>query len=450
MPDGSARLRLRDLVVFDVCAVASIRWIAPAAHAGAGSLLLFGLAACLFFLPSGLVVARLSQLFPEDGGLYVWVDRAFGPQQAFLCSWFYFISNIFYFPSLVLFAASTAAYMLGPAGAKVAETRAYAIPATLFLLWALFTASFLGLRVARWIQTTGTAAIGFILLLVVGFAAVALGRGISATTLHWAPVADWTTLNLFSVIAFAFVGLELAPILSGEIRHSGQTIRLAAIISGPICLSFYVFSTGALLILVRADFISPIIGLVQAGTSAESWLKIGCAAQVFAALITLAVTAQLATWITGNTHLPYVIGLVRHLPQAFTKLHPRWQTAYVSLLFQAAVSTIVLLMAQLGETVRATYQIMLDMLVLVTFIPFLYIFASGWRFSTRIASFFGFAITLLSIALSLVPPVGVSSAVIYELKVCGGFVAFTFAGLTMYRYYERRRSLDLQIFGGRH
>jgi amino acid transporter len=73
--------------------------------------------------------------------------------------------------------------------------------------------------------------------------------------------------------------------------------------------------------------------------------------------------------------LPYAIGLDRYLPAAFSRVHPRWGTPYVSLLVQAVAATLFLLMAQLGETVRAAYQIMVDMTVIVTFIPFLYIFA---------------------------------------------------------------------------
>lgn len=436
MSGGKVQLRVKDVVVFNVCAIVSLRWIAPAAHAGSGSLLLFVLAALFFLLPSGIIIARLSHLFPQDGGLYVWVDRAFGPRHAFLCSWLYFISNLFYFPSLVLFAVSTAAYIAGPSGARLAESTGYAIPATVALLWALFLASYFGLQVARGIQTAGTVAIGVIFALVLAFAVMALRHGTSATPFHLLPAFDWDGLNLFSVIAFAFVGLELAPILSGDIQHPGRTIRRSAIISGAICLLFYLAGTGALLVLVKAGGISPIVGLVQAGSAAGG-------AQLLAALIIFAVAAQLATWITGNTRLPYVIGLDRHLPPAFAKLHPRWRTPYFSLLFQAGVATLVLLMAQLGETVRATYQIMLDMLVLVTFVPFIYIFAAGWRFSTRLAAISGLAVTLLSIGLSLLPPAGVSSALLYELKVCGGLIVMTIAGLAIYHRYQHRPSLEV-------
>src|SRR5438270_10178610 len=84
-------LRLRDLVFFNICAVVSLRWVAAAAHAGAGSLLLWVIAALFFFLPSAITVAGLSRRFPQEGGMYVWTKHAFGDQHAFLCGWFYFI-----------------------------------------------------------------------------------------------------------------------------------------------------------------------------------------------------------------------------------------------------------------------------------------------------------------------------------------------------------------------
>jgi amino acid transporter len=377
-------------------------------------------------------------LFPEDGGLYAWTLHAFGSRQAFLCSWFYFVSNLFYFPSLVLFALTTAAYMFGPSGASVAEKRMFAIPATLVLLWLLFVANFFGLKVARWVETLGAVAIMVVLVILVAFAWIARRGGVSATDFHLLPALDWQQLNLFSLIAFAFVGLELAPILSGAIRDPARNVPRAALLSGFPCLLFYICGTGAVLTLLKPDMVSPVTGLVQTGSAAQILLKSPGLAASLAGVITFGTAAQLATWITGNTRLPYVIGLAHYLPSAFARLHPRWRTPYVSLLFQAVVATAVLLMAQLGETVRATYQIMLDMLVLATFVPFLYVFASGWRFGTHVASLSGFAVTVLSIALSLAPPTEVSSVAIYELKVIGGFAVVALAGFGIHSRYEKR------------
>ena len=109
-------LRLRDLILFNVCAIASLRWIAAAAHAGPGSLVLWIIAGLLFFLPSAVIVGALSRKFPQEGGMYIWTKHAFGDRHAFLCAWFYFISNVLYFPSLLLAGVSMTAYLFGRRG----------------------------------------------------------------------------------------------------------------------------------------------------------------------------------------------------------------------------------------------------------------------------------------------------------------------------------------------
>ena len=106
MPEQTVELRrelgLRDLVLFNVAAIVSTRWIAAAAHAGSGSLSLWVLAALFFLVPSAFVVARLSRLFPQQGGFYIWTREAFGEWHGFACAWFYYINNLFWVPSVLI------------------------------------------------------------------------------------------------------------------------------------------------------------------------------------------------------------------------------------------------------------------------------------------------------------------------------------------------------------
>ena len=171
------------------------------------------------------------------------------------------------------------------------------------------------------------------------------------------------------------------------------------------------------------------IGLAQAGVGAARAVNAPVLAVLLAILMGIALAGQLDTWIAGNTRLPYAIGLDHYLPPAFSRVHPRWGTPYVSLLVQAVAATLFLLMAQLGETVKAAYQIMVDMTVIVTFIPFLYIFGAGFRFANRIAAVSGLAVTVIAIVLSALPPPEAASAVIFEAKVVGGSVFSSSAGV---------------------
>ncbi len=433
-------LRLRDLVFFDICAVVSLRWIAAAAHAGPGSLFLWVIAALFFFLPSAITVSSLSRRFPEEGGMYIWTKRAFGDGHAFLCGWFYFISNVLYFPALLLAGITMTAYAFGGSGQRLVENRWFTMSATLLLLWAAFAANFFGMKVAKRISALGGSST-FIIGAVLATLAIVVGiHSGAATRLYLLPEASWGTLNFWSQIAFALIGLELAPIVSAEMRNPSRDIPRAALISGVVSTVFYIGITLALLILLNPEAISPMTGLAEAGVAGADKLKAPAIAVLLGVLIGGALLGQLDTWIAGNTRLPYAIGLDRYLPAAFGRVHRRWGTPYVSLFVQAVAATLFLLMAQLGETVRAAYQIMVDMTVIVTFIPFVYIFAAGMRFANRLAAVSGLAVTFIAIVLSALPPAETGSTVTFEIKVVGGSVLCALLGWIVFKRYQAVRS----------
>lgn len=402
-------------------------------------MILWIVAAVFFFVPSAIVIARLSRRFPEEGGMYVWTKHAFNDRHAFLCGWFYFLSTVLYYPSLLLAGIGMSTYAFGGAGQRLAEDRSFALPAALAVLWAAFAANFFGIKVAKWISAFGgmsTLIIGFLLCVLA--VAVGLHSGF-ATHFNAVPEANFATVNFWSQIAFAFVGLELAPIVSGEIRNPSRDLPRAALISGVLTTVFYLAVTAAILVLLKPENVSPMTGLAQAGAAGAQKLGVPLLAMMFAALIGIALLGQVDTWIAGNTRLPYAIGLDRYLPPAFELIHPRWGTPYVSLLVQAVLATLFLLMAQIGETVRAAYQVMVDMMIIVTFIPFLYIFAAGFRFASRIAAVSGLIVTVIAIVLSAVPPPEAASVGLFEAKILGGTFLIALAGWLIFRRYRAQR-----------
>jgi glutamate:GABA antiporter len=225
-------LRFWHLVLLNISAVAGIRWLAAAAHAGPGSITLWLLAVIAFLIPSALVVSSLSERFPEEGGFYVWTKRAFGEWHGFQCAWLYILSNIIYFPTLLLSGVAMAGYMFGTSGARYSEAPFFAVPATLTALWLSFLAHLVGLRVGKWTSILGGGSTYLIAALLVAFAVLVFRRYGSATHFQFIPQLSFDNLNLWSQIAFAMVGLEVAPILGGEIQSPRQTVPRAAWVSG--------------------------------------------------------------------------------------------------------------------------------------------------------------------------------------------------------------------------
>ena len=84
--------------------------MATAAAAGPSALVIWGIAAIGLFVPLVFTVLELSTRYPEEGGIYLWSKRAFGPGTAFMSAWSYWATNLPYFPSLLYFAAGNALF----------------------------------------------------------------------------------------------------------------------------------------------------------------------------------------------------------------------------------------------------------------------------------------------------------------------------------------------------
>src|SRR4051812_1618735 len=148
-------LTLRDLVLFNIVAVLSLRWTATAAAAGPSSLTMWVLAALFFFVPQGLAVSHLSARYPEEGGIYYWAKRAFGEGHGFLCGWCYWVNNILYYPNLLMSTAVIATFVIGRGGSSLMDNWTYIFVATLTSLWIAVWMNVVGLKTGRWLQNIG-------------------------------------------------------------------------------------------------------------------------------------------------------------------------------------------------------------------------------------------------------------------------------------------------------
>ncbi len=84
------------------------------------------------FAPLSIAVVFLSSHHPDEGGIYVWSKRAFGPFAGFITGWTYWASNLPYFPALLYFAAGNALFIAG-----TQRRRALGIAAAYFIAVAL-------------------------------------------------------------------------------------------------------------------------------------------------------------------------------------------------------------------------------------------------------------------------------------------------------------------------
>lgn len=443
-------MSLRDLVLFNLVAVLSLRWLNTAAKSGPSSIVLWVLAALLFFIPQGLAVAELSARYPKEGGIYFWTRRRFGEGHGFFCGWCYWVVNILYYPNLLTAAAVIALYVVGKGDSGLAGNWIYVMSACTLMLWFATALNIVGLGTGKWLQNIGGlgAYITGVILLIVGIYAMCTRPTANPITLH-ALVPNFgslTEVNLWASIAFAFSGLELAASLGEEIHDAERALPRGIYLSAPMIAGLYILGTVCVLWLVPVGSLTLTAGFLQAIQAAAGhlwWL-----APLTAATFAIGNIGGAGAWLAGPARVAFVIGLDKYFPPAFGRIHPKWGTPYVAILVQAIAATAVLPLAVLGKntTVEQIYQIILDMNVLIYFIPFIYLFCCllferemsgptvipGGRAGRLLAGSAGLFVTVFAMIVAAIPPSD-QNALWFEVKVWGGVGFFYILGWFFYR-----------------
>jgi len=464
-------LTLRDLVLFNLVAVVGITWVATAAKGGPSSLTLWLLAALLFFIPQGLAVIQLSSSYPEEGGIYAWTKKEFGEGHGFLCGWCYWINNVLFYPTLLLSAAVTATYVIGRGESGLADNWSYVLPFTLIALSVAVGVNVVGVGTGKWLQNIGGLSVylpGILLVLLGLYGALTRPPANAFSYSHLKPdLTNLPLLNLWATIAFAFAGLELSSTMGHEVQNPRRNLPRSIYIAAPLVALVYLCGTGSMLWLVPKGEINIVAGPLQGlangmrDLGSGGWWVIPLAAL----LLTLARVGALGAWLTGSARVAFVVGLDRYFPPAFARIHPRWRTPYMAILIQAPIAVLFLLLSVLGKgtSVERAFLILLDMSLLIYFIPYLYLFlcfmVHCWRTTGNlgerrgstesrpttenllvpggatgalIIGLCGLSITLFAMIVALIPPPGTSDTLIHEAKVGGGSILLVLLGWFIY------------------
>jgi amino acid transporter len=445
---------LRDVVLFNIVAILSLRWLATAAAAGASSVSLWILAGLFFFVPQGLAVSHLASRYPDEGGIYHWTKRTFGEGHGFLCGWCYWVNNILYYPNLLMATAVVGTYAIGRGGSGMESDWSYVLPATLGALWLAVGLNIVGLKTGRWLQNLG--AIGTYIpgALLVAFGAYAAATRPPATPMTAGTLlpdlGDWSSLNLWASIAFAFAGLELCAVLGDEVRDPRRTLPRSILFAAPSIAFLYIAGTVSLLWLVPSGEVNIVSGFLQAIAvgAADAGMALAWLAPAAAGLYVLGNIGGIGAWLTGPARVAFVIGLDRYFPPAFGKVHPRWKTPYIVILTQAVLASLFLLVSVLGQgtTVQRAYLVILDTMLLVYFIPYIYLFlcylvdrlrgrdaaTGGTRAMALMIGIAGLLLTLLAMLIATVPPGGTDDPWLFRVKVIGGAGLFVLLGCLVF------------------
>ncbi len=464
----------------NVVGVVTLRWITRAARMGAPSLALWALAWLVFFLPLAATVRELSSRYPDQGGLYAWTRRAFGPVHGFICGWCLWVNNLFYFPSMLLFAAANALVAAGASFKPLADSHLYAAAFVLAMLWMSAGLAIVGFKAGRWLTTLGAVALWVPAALLLVCGAVRLFTSGSATSFAAADLAPrgafLPTISLWSGVCFAFSGFEVTTLVGEEVKAARRTIPRGVLIAGVLATVMYVGGTASVLITVPASSLLERTGIADAVGFVAGGAGLTGVAGMTALLLALGAISTSNAWFASAGRVPFAVGLDRACPAAFARLHARYCTPYVALVVQGVaasalfVTSVFLTFAGRRTTIQEAYDILVNLTILVYFVPYLYMFlalirlrtgrtipaagvdvegevdrardgerkAAGGRAGALLVGGTGLLATAISLVLVFVPPPGTVNVVNYEVNVFGQTAAVIACGLGVYAWSKKK------------
>lgn len=444
-------LGLRDLSFFLIAALVNLNSVPVIAGAGVPALLLWSIGFLFFFIPQAIAVLEFSRRSPDEGGIYNWTKASFGNFHGFLSGWSYWINNIFYIPTLLIYIIGFTSYIGGERTSFLSQDPMMMEIVSLIILWFITILNIRGFSVGKWIQNIGAAGTFITAATILTIAVlVFLQRGPSnhfSLSAFIPAQADWQFFSLLSVVCLNFVGLELGAIIGDEIKEPERNIPRAVLIAGISTVTLFLIVTSSLLIAIPSEEIGIIEGILQGIEKAAG--EIGLAWIVFPVgiLMILNAAGNTSAWLSGAARIPFVIGIDHYLPAAVGRIHPKYLTPYVALIVQACASSGIIIFTASGSTVRDMYLILLQTTVILQLIPYLYMFLglmrvdrsyptrAGYfrsRFIRTAAGFFGAAVTFTGICVSFIPNTSIDDIGGYQFKLILGCTAFIVPGLIFY------------------
>ena len=442
-----------DLVWLYVVAVVNLNIVPVIAVDGFHVVWIWAIAISLFFLPQGISVIELAEHMPGEGGLYLWTKETYGDFHGFMCGWCYWMTNMFFVPSLLFYITGVTTYIGGSAAAKLNDSRVFFFAITIALLWVTVVANVRGLGVGKWVNNVGgVGGLTIGIALVIMSTSVIFGhRGL----LHWRELAPGTLsgwpLSSFGVACLALVGMELGPIMGDEVRNPRRTIPHSVAWGGMLSALLYMGCTLALLAAVPQSQMAVVQGLLQAVDKLSASFGLGWILLPLAVLMAASIAGSTSAWVSGSARILFVCGLDRYLPKSLGKVHPKHHSPHIALIMFGLLCSAIIAMSFIGATVKEAYLTLLDLAVALQMISYMYLFLSLLRraFSKaaapryfrrpvlQFASVAGLTMAVLGFAMAFVPSRQIGSIWSFELKMflTLGLILALASGLFV--YYSR-------------
>ncbi|WP_421861309.1 APC family permease [Parvibaculum sp.] len=367
-----------DLTLFTVCAILVIDQLAASAAIGPQSVFWWIFTMVLFFIPYGLITAELGSAYPDQGGIYAWVRRAFGPRWGGRTAWLWWINVALWQPSVFILFAGIFAALFMPDLPLWSQ-----IVIAIVLTWLTVWINIVQLDIGKWVPNLGAIfKVAIMLAIGIGGFVYAANHGVANELTISSMTPSWgASLAFLPVIVYNFMGFELMSGASAEMKNPARDVPLTIALSGILIAAFYLFATIGILIALPLDEINLVSGIIDTLRVFLGEGGAGGALVIALGLMALySFVANMVTWTMGANRSAAEAALDGNLPPMFARLHAVHKTPASAAIVTGVVTTVVIVIyGFLAADAEDLFWTLFAFSSIVFLLPYLVMFAAFLR-----------------------------------------------------------------------
>lgn len=361
------KLRLFDILCLSFASFFSIELVSSQASLGPSVIFCIIVFGGLYLLCHGLICAELGSTYPDQGGIYVWVQKAFGSRWAARTTWWYWLNVVSFVPCtlVTLIIVLQQVFML-----ELSTT-------AIMLLTIAGTWLAVGLNCISLQHTKIVSNIGSVLkvvvcgALIIGGFSWAFSNG-SANVFSWEtvlPTFDLGLLALVPVYIYGLTGMDLISCNAGEMENPKRDVPRALLIAGVVSIVVYLLSAVAVLFVLPVDAIDPAAGMIDAIIVIYG----GSRALVIAIAIALVLVyiSYVFGWMIGGNAVALEAGEAGELPGWFAKSTKSHAPIGPAVLLGFASTALMLVYGMTANSGSELFWTLLAFTSIIFFLPYI-------------------------------------------------------------------------------
>ena len=341
----------------------------------------------LVALTGALTFGELGALFPQAGGIYVFLREAYGGWLGFLYGWAYLI--IITSGSIAVLSLAFSYYLssiipMSETGMMITSITAIVVVTILNVLRAKFGEIFSNIF-------TGLKIVGILIIILVGFIFGDVENSFKTISFSTSSGAGMSAFGVaLTGVLFSYGGWQHASFLAGETRNPARNVPIAMITGALIVTVIYLLvNTGYMLLLPVEDIVS---SKKVAADAVSTILPFG--GKLVAGIIAISTVGTMGIYTLSTPRIYYAMASDGLFFKSIAKVHPKFRTPIYAIILQSVWAILLLLFWGTVENL-ITYTVSVEWIFFTLAAAGIFIFRKKMKDADRPYKTFGYPVTPL-------------------------------------------------------